>query len=535
MNDLLKNQFLPEDQISEQVALKQTLNIDHWLAGGSLHPWTGASLKAISPVLRNRGGELEPRPIGCFPSLGKSEALRTLEAATLSFDHGRGDWATRSLVDRLQCLEPLMQALQEHREALVLGLMWEIGKSLSECRMEFDRTLRDLRKLQVAAHEQDLDGSRLVTDEGVLAQIRRAPLGVVLCLGPYNFPLNETFVMLLPALLAGNSVILKLPRRASIWFGPLLNVFAEMFPPGVINVLFGATENLIPPLMASGKVAALGFVGPSSVANQLKAAHPRPHRLRTVLGLEAKNAAIVLPDADLDLAVRECVKGALAFNGQRCTALKILFVHRSVHEEFSKRFIDALSRLRQGMPWEEGVQLTPLPDLDKVTYLKDLLSDAVKRGATVLNPRGGEAAGTLFRPALVGPVTSTMRLWREEQFGPVVPLALFEEVDEVIHYLVEADTGQQVSLFGEDPATLGALIDPLVNQVCRVNINCKCQRNPDTFPFVGRKDSGEGPLSIPAALDAFSLPTLVAATDQNGNRALLQGVIEGEHSRFLRR
>ena len=463
------------------------------------------------------------------------EAGQALAAARAAYDHGRGEWATRPLVERLPCLDRLIEALEDCGDTLTRLLMWEIGKSLDECWMEFDRTLRDLQKLRVAAHERDLNGSRLVTDEGVLAQIRRAPLGVVLCLGPYTFPLNETFVMLLPALLAGNSVILKLQRRASLWFAPLLPVLADLFRPGVVNVLFGATDTLIPPLMATGHVAALGFVGPSSVANRLKAAHPRPHRLRTVLGLGAKNAAIVLPDADLEVAVRECVKGALAFNGQRCTALKILFVHRSIQEPFIRRFVNAMGLLKQGMPWEDGVQLTPLPNTDKIAYLDALVEDAIACGARVLNPGGGRAAGTLYRPALVGPVTDRMRLWREEQFGPVVPLVIFDTAEEVIDYLVDAETGQQVSLFGEDPATLGALIDPLVNQVCRVNINSKCQRNPDTFPFAGRKDSGEGPLSIPAALDAFSLPTLVAATDQNGNRALVQGVIEGGFSRFLRR
>lgn len=139
----------------------------------------------------------------------------------------------------------------------------------------------------------------------------------------------------------------------------------------------------------------------------------------------------------------------------------------------------------------------------------------------------------MYRPALVYPVREGMRLYREEQFGPLVPVMDFEDVEEALAYVVSSEHGQQVSLFGNDPQQLGALVDPLVNQVCRVNLNAQCQRGPDVFPFAGRKDSAEGTLSVTDALRAFSIRSMVAARQTGANKQLLNAIVEGHHSRFV--
>ena len=114
--------------------------------------------------------------------------------------------------------------------------------------------------------------------------------------------------------------------------------------------------------METGKIDVFAFIGTSRVANIIKRQHPKPNRLKSVLGLEAKNPAIVLPDADIDNAVAECLSGSMSFNGQRCTALKILFVHESIVAKFNEQFIAALNKLQPGMPWEDKVGITPLPE-----------------------------------------------------------------------------------------------------------------------------------------------------------------------------
>ena len=126
-----------------------------------------------------------------------------------------------------------------------------------------------------------------------------------------------------------------------------------------------------------------------------------------------------------------------------------------------------------------------------------------------------------------------MRLYAEEQFGPVIPVVPFDDIEEPMRYVRESNYGQQVSLFGSDAATLAQLIDPLVNQVCRVNVNSQCQRGPDTFPFTGRKDSAEGTLSVSDALRSFSIRTLVAAKQTEANRAIIKSILTERSSRFL--
>jgi glyceraldehyde-3-phosphate dehydrogenase (NADP+) len=252
-----------------------------------------------------------------------------------------------------------------------------------------------------------------------------------------------------------------------------------------------------------------------------------------VLGLEAKNAGLILPDADLDLTVKECLTGTLSYNGQRCTALKMLFVHEHIIDEFIRRFAEAVETLVPGMPWEENVQLTPLPERDKTAYLTELVTDAHKLGARTVNPSGGTVNQTFFYPAVVYPVNARMRLYREEQFGPVIPVAPFTDLETPIRYLLESDYGQQVSIFGRDPATIAHLIDPLVNQVCRVNINSQCQRGPDIFPFTGRKDSAEGTLSVSDALRVFSIRTLVAAKAGELNKNIINTIVRERQSNFL--
>jgi glyceraldehyde-3-phosphate dehydrogenase (NADP+) len=301
----------------------------------------------------------------------------------------------------------------------------------------------------------------------------------------------------------------------------------------VVNTAYGAGRVVIGPLMESGQVNALAFIGSSRVSDVLVKQHTMPHRLRTVLGLEAKNPAIVLPDADLDLAVSECVLGSLSYNGQRCTALKILFVHRSLVDEFLERFSAAVGALRIGMPWDDGVNITPLPEQGKPQYLTELVSDAQAHGAHVVNPLGGTVNGTFFYPAVLYPVTHEMRVYHEEQFGPVIPVLAFDDIEEPIRYMVESNYGQQVSIFGSDSDVIANLIDPLVNQVCRVNINSQCQRGPDTFPFTGRKDSAEGTLSVSDALRVFTIRTLVAAKAQTLNKALITDIVREHKSNFL--
>ncbi|OGR52153.1 MAG: aldehyde dehydrogenase [Elusimicrobia bacterium GWA2_62_23] len=504
-----------------------------YLVNGRIKPWPGPRHEVLSPVSLAGAKGPERVRLGSYPLMTEKEALEALDAAAKAYDEGKGLWPTLSVEARIAHMEEFVWRMKERRAEVVNLLMWEIGKSAEDSAKEFDRTVEYIADTVAALKDLDRNSSRLSVTQGIIAQIKRAPLGVVLCMGPYNYPLNETFTTLIPALLMGNTVVFKPPKYGVLLHRPLLEAFRDSFPKGVVNTLYGEGRKIIGPLMKTGKVNVLAFIGSSKVADILRQQHPAPHRLRCVLGLDAKNAGIILPDADVDLAVSECLTGALSYNGQRCTALKILFVHRSVQSEFIEKLVTGLEALKLGMPWEPKVKITPLPEDDKVPYLAEVIADAKKHGAKVINESGGLANGNFVYPAVLYPVNARMRLWKEEQFGPVIPVVPFSDVREPLRYVVESNFGQQVSVFGRDMEKIAPMLDTLVNQVCRVNVNSQCQRGPDVFPFTGRKDSAEGTLSVSDALRAFSIRSLVAAKDSDANKKLIRGILRGRKSKFL--
>jgi glyceraldehyde-3-phosphate dehydrogenase (NADP+) len=300
-----------------------------------------------------------------------------------------------------------------------------------------------------------------------------------------------------------------------------------------VNIIYGRGREVAAPIMASGRVNVLALIGNSTSAIALQDQHPYKNRLRLVLGLEAKNPGIVLPDADLDFAIDECIAGSLSFNGQRCTALKILYVHEDIREEFNKVFSEKVDALKFGNPWEEGVKLTPLPEVNKPDYIQELIDDAKEKGAEIINKKGGERSENYIYPAVLFPVTKEMRVYQEEQFGPVVPVKSFTDIQEILDEIADSNYGQQVSLFGKDIQEIAPLIDTLVNLVCRVNLNSSCQRGPDVFPFTGRKDSAVATLSVHDALRSFSIRTFLASKDNPYNNAILEELLNSKTSNFV--
>ncbi len=504
-----------------------------YLVNGEIRFWEGPRQAVLSPVLVEDNDGLKPVFVGEYPLLTHAQAMDALDGAVAAYDHGRGVWPTMSVAERIEHMERFVSRMKEAKDHVVTFLMWEIGKSFESSNAEFNRTIQYINDTLKALKDLDRLSSRFTIEEGIIGQIRRAPLGVVLCMGPFNYPLNETFTTLIPALVMGNTVILKPPKHGSLLYEPLLAAFCDIFPKGVINIIYGEGKKLIPPLMTSGEINVLGLIGSSKTANTLKKLHPHPNRLRCVLGLEAKNPAIVLNSADVDQAVEECVLGSLSFNGQRCTAIKIIFLEAGIVNDFLDRFSAAVNAVSFGMPWQQGVFVTPVAEPNKTDYLKELVADAVAKGAEIVNPSGGTINASFFFPAVLYPVHSNMRVYHDEQFGPVIPILAFENIDEPIEYMIHSNYGQQVSIFGTDPDQLAHLIDPLVNQVCRVNINSQCQRGPDTFPFTGRKDSAEGTLSVTDALRVFSIRTLVASKLTDSNKKIITSIVQDHKSKFL--
>jgi len=531
---MLKNIFPQVSEIPNEWQLNELIEQREYLINGELRIWEGPMNEVVSPVSINNGTSVVKNIIGTTPLLTQKESLEALDAAVSAYNNGTGEWPTMSITKRITHIEQFLLEMKKQRGIVVKLLMWEIGKNLPDSEKEFDRTciyiedtIKELKKL-------DHDNSNFDVEEGVIAQTRRVPLGVALCMGPYNYPLNETFTTLIPALIMGNTVVFKPAKYGVLFIKPLLAVFKTCFPKGVINIIYGKGRETVGALMETGKIDVFAFIGTNKGASDIKRLHPKPNRLRSVLGLDAKNPAIVLPDADIENAVSECVAGSLSYNGQRCTALKIIFVQENILEEFIQKFVDGVSKLKCGMPWEKDVKITPLPEPGKTDYLTGLLNDAKLLGASVLNENGGEVNDTFFYPAVLHPVNSQMRIYSEEQFGPLVPIVSYKNIDEVIDYVVQSNFGQQLSIFGKDSKLIGHLIDEMANQVGRININAQCQRGPDVFPFNGRKDSAEGTLSVNDALRAFSIRILISTKDNAVNKEIVQTIVREHQSNYLR-
>jgi acyl-CoA reductase-like NAD-dependent aldehyde dehydrogenase len=529
----LDHLIIEKQAIPEAFALPELIDQRTYLSDGELVSWDGPTHEVFSPICMQTPEGVQRIKIGSYPVCTEKEAMIALDAACKAYNDGRGEWPTMSVAQRIQCVEQFVVKMLAQKEIVVKLIMWEIGKTYGDSEKEFDRTVEYIYATIEALKDIDRDSSRFTIEQGIVAQIRRSPLGVVLCMGPFNYPLNETFTTLIPAIIMGNTLLFKAPKHGTLLHYPMLEAFKSCFPKGVVNTIYGRGNVIIPPLMESGKINVLTLIGSSKVANQLKKLHPKVNRLRAILGLDAKNAAIVTKDADIKLAVQETVLGSLSFNGQRCTALKTIFVHQSIAKEFIELLKEQVAKLQFGLPWEKGVTLTPLPEPGKPAYLNDLIEDAKSYGAAVMNENGGTIKETFFYPAILFPVNHKMKIYTEEQFGPIIPVIPFENIEEPIQYIIDSTHGQQVSLFSKNQTELASLIDPLVNQVSRVNINCQCQRGPDSFPFTGRKDSAEGTLSVVDALRSFSIRSLVAAKLTEENKHIINDIVSSHHSNFL--
>ena len=521
-----------ERNIPKKFQLDLPIHHDTFLIDGKIGKWNGEFTEVISTLFSSSEND-EYTILGDSPKMDEKHALLALKAADKAYANGTGTWPTMKVYERINCMQNFVDLMILERDKIVKLLMWEIGKNLKDSEKEFDRTVEYILETIKEYKKIDRDGANFQNNSGVRALIRRGPLGIVLCLGPYNYPLNETFALLIPAIIMGNTAIFKPAKHGVLLISPLLEAFQKSFPPGVVNIIFGRGREIASPIMKSGKINVLALIGHSSSAISLQDLHPQKNRLRLVLGLEAKNPAIILEDADLQLSIDECISGALSYNGQRCTAIKIIYVHEDIKEKFLKEFCERVDLLKLGMPWDNTL-LTPLPEPNKPQYISELIDDATKKGANILNKNGGKKFKNFVFPAVLYPVNDKMDVYKDEQFGPVIPIISFKDISTPISYMAKSNYGQQVSLFGNSEEKLGPIIDSLVNLVCRVNLNSSCQRGPDIYPFTGRKDSAVATLSVHDALRSFSIRTFVASKDNPTNKNIIRKLIDNKKSNFIR-
>jgi glyceraldehyde-3-phosphate dehydrogenase (NADP+) len=384
--------------------------------------------------------------------------------------------------------------------------MEEIGKPLKSAISEINRTADIFNGIADAAPQ--IVGETIMGDafEGFtrdkISMTYRVPLGVVLCIGPFNYPFNLTGSKIAPALASGNAVVMKPPSEGSITplhFGVILEKAG--LPPGVFNIVTGRGSEIGDYLTGHPSIDMVSFTGSSNTGKNLaKVAGMKP----LLLELGGKDAAIVLDDADIDLTVRAIVKGAFSFSGQRCTAVKRVLPMPGIANELIERVTKEVLNLSIGDPFKSNV-IGPLINSKQCDYVQGLIDDALQKGATL--KCGNKREGNIIWPTILDNVTTEMRVAWEEPFGPVLPFIRIYSAEEAIEISNKSEYGLQGMIFTNNIDLAFNIAQEL--EVGTVQINGQSERGPDHFPFLGTKSSGLGTQGIKYSIEAMSRPKVV--------------------------
>jgi succinate-semialdehyde dehydrogenase/glutarate-semialdehyde dehydrogenase len=437
---------------------------------------------------------VNPSTGAAFASVSLLDARQAAEAVA-SAAAAFGGWSARTFRDRGRILLRARERLVEQAEEIAALIEREQGKPAAEAHLVELFPAAELLK-HLARHAEDL-----LRDDPVEAQVLLfahkecrlvyEPLGVVLAITPWNYPFSISLSSVATALMAGNTVVLK-PAPATTLVG--LRV-AELFreaglADGVLNVV--ACDDVVGAgMVRDPRLAKIVFTG--SVATGRKVLEAAAANLTpVVLELGGKDAAVVCRDADLDRTARGVVWGAFFNAGQTCASVERVYVERAVAEPFLARVLEETRRLRVGNPATTEVDVGPLTLERQRRVVEEHVADAVARGARVLV--GGQALpgpGWFYPPTVLTGVDHTMRIMREETFGPVLPVMVVEDLDEAVRLANQSDYGLTASAWTRDPETARRLQRELRAGVVTVN-DCASSYGEPTAPWGGLKHSGHG-------------------------------------------
>ncbi|WP_249630566.1 NADP-dependent glyceraldehyde-3-phosphate dehydrogenase [Streptococcus uberis] len=435
--------------------------------------------------------------LGSVPAMSTEEVDYVYQSAKNAFQA----WRDLSYVERAAILHKAADILVRDAEKIGAILSKEVAKGHKAAVSEVVRTAEIIN---YAAEEgirmegEVLEGGSFeASSKKKIAIVRHEPVGLVLAISPFNYPINLAGSKIAPALIAGNVVALKPPTQGSISGLLLAEVFAEAgVPAGVFNTITGRGSVIGDYIVEHEAVNFINFTGSTPVGERIgQLAGMRP----IMLELGGKDSAIVLEDADLALAAKNIVAGAFGYSGQRCTAVKRVLVMDSVADELEKHVCDLVKNLSVGMP-EDNADITPLIDTKAADFVEGLITDANEKGAKALNEIKRE--GNLISPVVFDHVTTDMRLAWEEPFGPVLPFIRVNSLEEAIDISNASEYGLQASVFTNNFPQAFAIAEKL--EVGTVHINNKTQRGTDNFPFLGAKKSGAGVQGVKYSIDAMT-------------------------------
>ena len=435
--------------------------------------------------------------LGTVPAMTQAEVDEAMKAARAALPA----WRALSAVERAAYLHKTAAILERDKEEIGTILAKEVAKGIKAAIGEVVRTA-DL--IRYAAEEglritgQAMEGGGFeAASKNKLAVVRREPVGVVLAIAPFNYPVNLSASKIAPALIAGNVVMFKPPTQGSISGLLLAKAFEEAgIPDGVFNTITGRGSEIGDYIIEHKEVNVINFTGSTPIGERIgRLAGMRP----IMLELGGKDVALVLEDADLEHAANQIVAGAFSYSGQRCTAIKRVIVLESVADTLAALLQAEVTKLTVGDPFDNA-DITPVIDNASADFIWGLIDDAQEKGAQALTPIKRE--GNLLWPVLFDQVTKDMKVAWEEPFGPVLPIIRVASVEEAIAFANESEFGLQSSVFTNDFKKAFEIAEKL--EVGTVHINNKTQRGPDNFPFLGVKGSGAGVQGIKYSIEAMT-------------------------------
>ena len=435
--------------------------------------------------------------LGTVPAMSQAEVDEAMQAARAALPA----WRALSAVERAAYLHKTAAILERDKEEIGTILAKEVAKGIKAAIGEVVRTA-DL--IRYAAEEglritgQAMEGGGFeAASKNKLAVVRREPVGVVLAIAPFNYPVNLSGSKIAPALIAGNVVMFKPPTQGSISGLLLAKAFEEAgIPAGVFNTITGRGSEIGDYIIEHKEVNFINFTGSTPIGERIgRLAGMRP----IMLELGGKDAALVLEDADLEHAAKQIVAGAFSYSGQRCTAIKRVIVLESVADTLATLLQAEVAKLTVGDPFDNA-DITPVIDNASADFIWGLIEDAQEKGAQALTQIKRE--GNLLWPVLFDQVTKDMKVAWEEPFGPVLPIISVANVEEAIVFANESEFGLQSSVFTNDFKKAFEIAEKL--EVGTVHINNKTQRGPDNFPFLGVKGSGAGVQGIKYSIEAMT-------------------------------
>jgi len=414
-----------------------------------------------------------------------SETQRTMRGTTIP--------------ERVAWLEEIATGLEDRKEEIAETIVREAGKPISSARGEVDSGVERFRR--AIEETRDLGGEYIEGTtsghEGWEAFVEREPVGTVLSIAPYNYPLMTTALHVAPALAAGNCVILKPASATPATAAILAEVIADTdVPDGAFNFVPGHASEIGDLLAGSDLVDAIVMTGSSGAGKHVAR---ESGMVNLLMELGGNAPAVVFPDADLESAAAACAKGSLKYAGQRCSAVSRVLAHEDVHDEVVERIDGEMDDWQLGDLFEESTAVGPLISEDQADWVEELIEDALEKGADLV--RGGERDGRTIEPTLLANVPRDARIVHEEQFGPVVAVTTIADAEDAIDLANQSDLALDGAVFTADHDRAMSVAERI--DAGAVRINGAPSHGLGDIPFGGNKDSGIGREGLGYSIERF--------------------------------